>query len=169
MASLGLSAVLLAAVLVVASTSRVSADPNLAPNTVSGTLYKFAEDVTWPQNLPNNWTLGEIGGLEVDQYNNIWVYQRPATVATDEMYAAQAPPGSSVSPGGQNCCFPAPPVLEFSTAGQLLNAWGPIQGAACAGTAAYPSNCNGTLQSNALPHPCYQSPQQTTACLVGSV
>ena len=167
--SLGLSTALLTAILVVASATSSSADPNLAPNTISGTLYNFAEDVTWPQELPNNWTLGEIGGLEVDHNNNIWVFQRPSTVATDEMYAAQAPPGSSVSPGGQNCCFPAPPVLEFNSAGQLLNAWGPIQGAACAGTASYPSNCNGTLQSNALPHPCYQGPQQTTSCLAGSV
>src|ERR1700685_4295745 len=44
----------------------------------------FVVDPAWPQPLPNNWLLGQIGGLYVDQHDHVWVYNRPRTLSTDE-------------------------------------------------------------------------------------
>src|ERR1700730_1194641 len=44
----------------------------------------FVVDPSWPQPLPNNWLLGQIGGLYVDQHDHIWVYNRARTMSTDE-------------------------------------------------------------------------------------
>src|SRR5260370_27653345 len=39
---------------------------------------KYRVDPFWPQELPNNWIVGQIGGLAVDREDHIWVLQRPA-------------------------------------------------------------------------------------------
>jgi len=129
MTSLGLSAALVATILLLASATRSSAAPrSLAPGSIqyTGKGIQFGVDVTWPKVLPNNWIIGQVGGLSVDKADNIWVYQRPGSDTADEVGAAQSPPS-------EGCCFPAPPVLEYSSTGVLINAWGPIEGtvAAC--------------------------------------
>lgn len=78
---------------------------------------RFAVDISWPKPLPNQWVLGEIGGIAVDARDHIWVYQRPRSLTDDERGAASDPPSSK-------CCRPAPPVLEFDAEGNLLSAWG---------------------------------------------
>ena len=98
----------------------------------------FFVDPTWPQPLPHNWLLGQIGGLYVDQHDNIWVYQRPRTLLNDEAGLETALPGIKDQKGqpinglGQprvygameDCCKAAPSVLEFDPNGKLLRAWG---------------------------------------------
>ena len=44
----------------------------------------FVVDPAWPQPLPNNWTLGQIGGLFVDSHDHIWVYNRPRSLTSEE-------------------------------------------------------------------------------------
>ena len=78
---------------------------------------RFKVDPSWPKQLPNNWILGQIGGIAVDSHDHIWVYQRPRTLTDDERGAALNPPASK-------CCLPAPPVMEFDQEGNLLQAWG---------------------------------------------
>jgi hypothetical protein len=78
---------------------------------------RFQVDPFWPKPLPNNWILGQIGGMAVDRHDHIWVLQRPRTLTDDERGAALTPPVSK-------CCIPAPPVLEFDVDGNLLHAWG---------------------------------------------
>src|SRR5690242_3507591 len=78
---------------------------------------KYRVDPFWPQELPNKWIIGQIGGIAVDSENHIWVLQRPASNTADELGAAQTPPRSE-------CCFAAPPVLEFDQGGHLLHSWG---------------------------------------------
>jgi DNA-binding beta-propeller fold protein YncE len=78
---------------------------------------KYRVDASWPQELPNNWIIGQIGGLAVDREDHIWVLQRPASNTVDELGASQTPPRSQ-------CCFAAPPVLEFDKQGRLLRSWG---------------------------------------------
>jgi hypothetical protein len=78
---------------------------------------RFAVDPAWPKPLPNDWILGEIGGLAVDARDHIWVYQRPRSLTDDER-------GAAVDPPTAKCCRPAPPVLEFDAEGNLLGAWG---------------------------------------------
>jgi hypothetical protein len=42
--------------------------PNPAPG---GTAPSFVPDPGWPKPLPNNWIMGDIGGLTVDSHDNI--------------------------------------------------------------------------------------------------
>ena len=78
---------------------------------------KYKVDPTWPKQLPNNWIMGQVGGLSIDSHDNIWVYQRPRSLDPSEAGAVQTPPRSQ-------CCVPAPSVLEFNQAGKVINAWG---------------------------------------------
>src|SRR5882762_5481809 len=89
----------------------------LAPATCAQEAPKYRVDPFWPQELPNNWIVGQIGGLAVDREDHIWVLQRPASNTVDEIGASLAPPRS-------NCCIAAPPVLEFDKQGHLLHSWG---------------------------------------------
>jgi DNA-binding beta-propeller fold protein YncE len=78
---------------------------------------KFKVDPFWPKELPNNWIMGQVGGMAVDRHDHIWVLQRPSLDTVDELGAAQTPPRSQ-------CCFAAPPVLVFDAQGNLLHSWG---------------------------------------------
>ncbi len=78
---------------------------------------RFEVDSKWPKPLPNQWMLGDIGGITVDSRDHVWVYQRPRSLTEDERGAANNPPSSK-------CCRPAPPVLEFDSEGNLISAWG---------------------------------------------
>ncbi len=77
----------------------------------------FKVDPSWPKELPNNWIMGQVGGMAVDRHDHIWVLQRPGLDTPDELGAAQNPPWSQ-------CCFAAPPVLEFDILGNLIQSWG---------------------------------------------
>lgn len=77
----------------------------------------YKVDATWPKELPNNWIMGQVGGMAVDSQDHIWVLQRPGSNTKDDLGAAQSPPASE-------CCVSAPPVLVFDTAGDLLKSWG---------------------------------------------
>ena len=39
---------------------------------------RYQVDPFWPLELPNNWIIGQVGGLAVDREDHIWVLQRPA-------------------------------------------------------------------------------------------
>jgi hypothetical protein len=83
---------------------------------------KYQVDPSWPKELPNNWIMGQVGGMAVDRHDHIWVLQRPSSDTPDELGASQTPPRSQ-------CCIAAPPVLEFDAQGNLLQSWGgPGQG-----------------------------------------
>jgi len=74
---------------------------------------KYKYDADWPKPLPNHWIVGGITGLFVDKDDHIWVLNRPRDLKED-----------NVAKGEAECCSPAPAVLEFDTAGNLLKAWG---------------------------------------------
>src|SRR5260221_10282317 len=63
---------------------------------------KYRVDPFWPQELPNNWIMGQIGGLAVDPEDHILGFQRP-------------PPntgggnGASLRPPRSGCCISPPP------------------------------------------------------------
>src|SRR5688572_3946607 len=77
----------------------------------------FEVDPFWPKPLPNHWVLGMTIGVSVDDQDHIWILHRPNTV--DDNFKAAA-----VTPKVGRCCTPAPPVLEFDQAGNLLRHWG---------------------------------------------
>jgi DNA-binding beta-propeller fold protein YncE len=92
----------------------VSALPRTAR---AGDIPTFAVDAAWPKPLPNNWIIGQVGGITVDSEDHVWVFHRPRSLTDDEKGATLTPPRSK-------CCVPAPPVLEFDTDGNLLRSWG---------------------------------------------
>ena len=77
----------------------------------------YKVDPSWPKQLPNNWTMGQVGGMAIDAHDHIWVLQRPASATEDELGAAQVPPRN-------DCCAKTPSVLEFDQAGNVINSWG---------------------------------------------
>src|ERR1700691_4503402 len=78
----------------------------------------YRVDAGWPRlPLPDNWALGELGGLFVDSHDNVWIIQRPGTLTPWEKAAALGPPTAE-------CCVPAPPVIEFDPQGKVIRSWG---------------------------------------------
>src|SRR5262245_40350731 len=94
-----------------ASLALIAAAPS-SP-TRAGDIPTFAVDASWPKPLPNNWILGQVGGITTDAQGHIWVIHRPRSLTDDEKGATLTPPRSK-------CCVPAPPVLEFDVDGNLL-------------------------------------------------
>ena len=93
------------------------AAPALTRAAQASEIPTFAVDASWPKPLPNNWILGQVGGITVDWQGHIWMIHRPRSLTDDEKGAALTPPRSK-------CCVSAPPVLEFDTDGNLLRSWG---------------------------------------------
>jgi DNA-binding beta-propeller fold protein YncE len=88
-----------------------------APLAASAEGPAFKVDPQWPKPLPNNWILGQVGGMTSDAEDNIWVFQRPRSLTDDEK-------GATLNPPRSKCCVPAPSVLVFTPAGDLVKAWG---------------------------------------------
>lgn len=81
----------------------------------AGKVPRFEPDPYWPKPLPNKWMLGNIGGIFVDPKDHIWVANRPRTLQDQDKYAAT---------NQGDCCVPAPSILEFDMAGNLVQSWG---------------------------------------------
>jgi DNA-binding beta-propeller fold protein YncE len=77
----------------------------------------FEVDPFWPKPMPNNWLLGSTIGVAVDSRDHVWVVHR-GNLGANEMPAALDPPQAT------ECCFPAPPILEFDQEGNLVGHWG---------------------------------------------
>jgi len=82
----------------------------------------YEVDAAWPKPLPNNWLIGQIGGLAVDKHDHVWVNQRPRSLTDDEKGGVPNLPTRSTP--RSLCCKPAPSVMEFDAEGNLLQAWG---------------------------------------------
>ena len=80
----------------------------------------FEVDPFWPKPLPNHWLLGSVTGVAVDAQDNVWIVHQgaPTLNSRTEMGAATTPPTAEA------CCVPAPPVLKFDAAGNLLASFG---------------------------------------------
>ncbi len=78
---------------------------------------RFEVDPMWPKPLPNHWIMGNVIGVSADAQDHIWIIHRAGSLETKEIYATANPPAAA-------CCVPAPPVLEFDQAGNLIGHWG---------------------------------------------
>lgn len=75
----------------------------------------FIVDPFWPKELPNNWILGQIRGVAIDNNDHIWVLNEG--VPRDNASLAKTPPEAQ-------CCIPAPLIIEFDSDGKVLRTWG---------------------------------------------
>jgi DNA-binding beta-propeller fold protein YncE len=74
-------------------------------------------DPLWPMPLPNKWILGQTIGVTVDAQDHVWIVHRAGSLEPGEVHATTTPPIAQ-------CCAPAPPILEFDAAGNLVGHWG---------------------------------------------
>ena len=104
---------------------------------------KLKVDASWPKTLPNNWVIGQIGGIAVDSQDHIWVLQRPRSIA--ERYL-----GPTLTPPRSTCCYAAPSVLEFDPRGTCSRRGeAPPIPASCNRGALPPSDASGLTPSTA--------------------
>jgi DNA-binding beta-propeller fold protein YncE len=78
---------------------------------------RFEVDPLWPQPLPNHWLMGQTIGVSVDAQDHVWVIHRAGSLEPGEQHATTNPPTAM-------CCAPAPPILQFDQAGNLVGHWG---------------------------------------------
>ena len=80
----------------------------------------FEVDPLWPKPLPNHWLLGSAIGVSVDARDHVFIVHRGGSTLNErtEMGAATTPRSA------EECCVPAPPILEFDPAGNLVAHWG---------------------------------------------
>src|SRR6476620_10096432 len=78
---------------------------------------RFEVDPFWPKPLPNKWILGQTIGVSVDAQDHVWIIHRAGSLEPNEVHATTNPPIAQ-------CCMPAPPILEFDAAGNLVGHWG---------------------------------------------
>ncbi len=76
----------------------------------------FEVDPSWPAPLPENWILGPITGIFVDDRDHIWVTHAPSMLSAGALGAEQDPPIAE-------CCVSAPRVIEFDPAGAVVQSW----------------------------------------------
>jgi len=80
-----------------------------------GEVPLFQVDPLWPRPLPNHWVLGSTIGVDVDSRDHVWIIHRQSTTIPQEMLG---------DAGTAECCFAAPPVLEFDADGNVVGSWG---------------------------------------------
>ena len=65
--------------------------------------------ISWPKPLPNQWTLGGLGGVCVDANDHVLILNR-----------------QDVNEGDLNAARLAPPLIEFDAAGNVVHSWGDL-------------------------------------------
>ncbi len=106
----------------------ISCEEDHLDRSFSGEIPQFDVDAAWPQPLQNNWMLGQVAGIFVDNRDHVWIAQRPSSLTLHEAAAAQDPPVS-------RCCVPAPSIIEFAPDGSVVQAWDSADGFEWADTA----------------------------------
>ena len=72
-----------------------------------GAVPRYKVDASWPKPLPDRWVLGGLGGVCVDAQDHVLLLNR-----------------QDVLDGDLNAGHLAPSVIEFDSAGTLINSWG---------------------------------------------
>src|ERR1700730_17485301 len=74
--------------------------PALSRTADAGEIPTFAVDASWPKPLPNNWILGQVGGITVDWQGDIWGNHPPRSLTEHEK-------GATLNPPRSKCCVSA--------------------------------------------------------------
>ncbi len=80
----------------------------------------FEVDPFWPKPLPNHWILGSSVGVTVDARDHVFIIHRGAPTLNERTEIGLATTPRSA----EACCLPAPPILEFDSAGNVVAHWG---------------------------------------------
>jgi sugar lactone lactonase YvrE len=75
----------------------------------------YQVDPSWPKPFPNQWQIGQVGGIAVDRRDHIWIVQRQRSLTADE---------AGLTNGRSICCQRAPAIMEFDPAGNFIQGWG---------------------------------------------
>jgi DNA-binding beta-propeller fold protein YncE len=110
----------LAAVAAVGAGHRLLEDAAAAQAGSAVQAPRFEVDPFWPRPLPNHWLLGSAIGVAVDARDHVFIVHRGGATLNErtEMGAAATPKTA------EECCVPAPPVLEFDPSGTMVGHWG---------------------------------------------
>ena len=73
---------------------------------------QFRVDPFWARELPDNWMLGQVSGIDVNADDHVWVLHRPRTLDARQRGEVGM------------CCVLAPPVIELDPDGNVLRSWG---------------------------------------------
>tara|TARA_R110002096_G_scaffold257381_1_gene450849 strand:- start:191024 stop:192226 length:1203 start_codon:yes stop_codon:yes gene_type:complete len=85
----------------------------------------FEVDPFWPKPLGNEWILGNVIGVAIDERDHIFIVHR---ASGEGIFGPRTEIG--LQTGVSICCTPAPPIIEFDPDGNVVNAWGgPVEGA----------------------------------------
>lgn len=85
----------------------------------------FEVDPFWPQPLGNEWILGNVIGVAIDERDHVFIVHR---ASGEGIFGPRTEIG--LATGVSICCTPAPPIVEFDPDGNMVNAWGgPVEGA----------------------------------------
>jgi DNA-binding beta-propeller fold protein YncE len=76
-----------------------------APRAIAQVAPSFSYDTNWMK-VPSQYLIGDISAVAVDSHDNVWILQRPRTLAADQRDKA------------------APAVMAFDKTGRFLRAWG---------------------------------------------
>ena len=94
-------------------------DQAAAAGLATGEVPVYEWDPYWPTRpLPNQWALGNVVGVDVDDEDNVWILHRPRTLLHGHEDDAAYPIPES------ECCVPAPSVIVFDQAGDVVRSWG---------------------------------------------
>ena len=93
-------------------------NPLIEPAAAAGPLVPptFQVDPFWPKPLPNNWVTGEVGGTCIDSQDHLFIVTRGFQTG-----GLTSPEGVAGLPQKSRA---SPPVIEFDTDGNVVNAWG---------------------------------------------
>lgn len=74
----------------------------------------FEVDPNWPD-VPADLAMGQVGGIDADAQDHVWVSSRPTSVDTQDLLGEK---------GIADCCKAAPPIMEFDQNGKFVRGWG---------------------------------------------
>ena len=89
----------------------------VATSAVANDVPRFEVDPFWPKPLPNNWTLGQVAGVAVDERDHVWIIQRPASLTRNEKLASAKPPAANAACRHRRCS-------NSTRRGKVVRAWG---------------------------------------------
>jgi DNA-binding beta-propeller fold protein YncE len=79
---------------------------------------RFAVDPMWPKPMPNHWILGSVTGVAVDVRDHVFV------VNLTDTFNQRTETGLELTPPSAECCMPAPNVIEYDAAGNVVGHFG---------------------------------------------